>query len=64
MARVADAVRELSLETDVAGGCELYAGGAVHLIASPDRLLQHCDFILLTSAPIRARYYTCFTCAN
>lgn len=49
MARVADAVRELSLETDVAGGCELYAGGAVHLIASPDRLLQHCDFILLTS---------------
>ena len=47
---MADAVSELSLEADVAGGRELYSSRAVHLIASPDRLLQHRDFILLTSA--------------
>lgn len=50
VARVADAVCELGLEADVAGGRELYARRTVHLIASTDRLLQHCDFILLTSA--------------
>lgn len=49
VARVADAVRELSLEADVASGSELYTSSAVHFIPSPDRLLQHRDFILLTS---------------